>query len=58
MNIMENAYQCFSVDFYSLNIMPWLFLFKEERYGVCSAVRNKLLKQKGELVLKNLSITI
>lgn len=47
---MENAYQCFSVDFYSFNTLHGLFPFKEEKYGVCGALRIKLLEQKGELV--------
>lgn len=48
---MENAYQCFSGDFYFFNILRVLFPLKEEKYGVCIAVGIRLLKQKGELVL-------
>lgn len=48
---MENAYHCFSDDFYFFNILCGLFPLKEEKYGVCIAVRIRLLKQKGELVL-------
>lgn len=47
---MENAYQCFSCDFYFFNILCGLFPLKEEKYGVRIAVRIRLLKQKGELV--------
>lgn len=41
---MENAYQCFSVAFYVFKTLCELFLFKEEKYGICRAAGIRLLK--------------
>lgn len=43
-------YASVAVDYF-FNTLHELFTLKEEKYGVCGAVRIRLLKQKGELVL-------